>query len=94
MPSLFDNTVLYNFVKLCHLAMDLLCTDFFSFLLLFGINFNQYNLPATHFLSVHWKMCINNGMVIAGSIVMYVWHYGTCRKHSYDLHNKVSLKWL
>ncbi|KAG4912651.1 hypothetical protein JHK84_053106 [Glycine max] len=27
-------------------------------------------------------------------IVMYVWHYGTRRKYSYDLHNKVSLKWL
>lgn len=26
--------------------------------------------------------------------VMYVWHYGTRRKYSYDLHNKVSLKWL
>ncbi|XP_027348864.1 potassium transporter 4 isoform X1 [Abrus precatorius] len=27
-------------------------------------------------------------------MVMYVWHYGTRRKYSYDLHNKVSLKWL
>ncbi|KAL5581488.1 hypothetical protein UlMin_013930 [Ulmus minor] len=27
-------------------------------------------------------------------IVMYVWHYGTRRKYNYDLHNKVSLKWL
>ncbi|XP_010551955.1 PREDICTED: potassium transporter 4 [Tarenaya hassleriana] len=27
-------------------------------------------------------------------IVMYVWHYGTCRKYNFDLHNKVSLKWL
>ncbi|KAI9120739.1 hypothetical protein K1719_007772 [Acacia pycnantha] len=27
-------------------------------------------------------------------IVMYVWHYGTRRKYSFDLHNKVSLKWL
>ncbi|KAI4387668.1 hypothetical protein MLD38_000084 [Melastoma candidum] len=27
-------------------------------------------------------------------VVMYVWHYGTRRKYSYDLHNKVSLKWL
>lgn len=25
---------------------------------------------------------------------MYVWHYGTRRKYSFDLHNKVSLKWL
>ncbi|KAI4375428.1 hypothetical protein MLD38_013294 [Melastoma candidum] len=27
-------------------------------------------------------------------VVMYIWHYGTRRKYSYDLHNKVSLKWL
>ncbi|KAF7819327.1 potassium transporter 4 [Senna tora] len=27
-------------------------------------------------------------------VVMYVWHYGTRRKYSFDLHNKVSLKWL
>ncbi|KAI4348402.1 hypothetical protein L6164_009129 [Bauhinia variegata] len=26
--------------------------------------------------------------------IMYVWHYGTRRKYSFDLHNKVSLKWL
>ncbi|KAL0720123.1 hypothetical protein Bca4012_069447 [Brassica carinata] len=25
---------------------------------------------------------------------MYVWHYSTRRKYSFDLHNKVSLKWL
>ncbi|PON50503.1 Potassium transporter [Trema orientale] len=27
-------------------------------------------------------------------LVMYVWHYGTRRKYNFDLHNKVSLKWL
>lgn len=27
-------------------------------------------------------------------IIMYVWHYGTCKKYNFDLHNKVSLKWL
>uniref|UniRef100_A0A162A9W9 Potassium transporter n=1 Tax=Daucus carota subsp. sativus TaxID=79200 RepID=A0A162A9W9_DAUCS len=27
-------------------------------------------------------------------IVMFVWHYGTRRKYNFDLHNKVSLKWL
>lgn len=27
-------------------------------------------------------------------LVMYVWHYGTRKKYNYDLHNKVSLKWL
>lgn len=26
--------------------------------------------------------------------IMYVWHYGTCKKYNFDLHNKVSLKWL
>ncbi|CAI9761683.1 unnamed protein product [Fraxinus pennsylvanica] len=26
--------------------------------------------------------------------VMFVWHYGTCRKYNFDLHNKVPLKWL
>lgn len=27
-------------------------------------------------------------------LVMYVWHYGTRRKYNFDMHNKVSLKWL
>ncbi|OMO99248.1 potassium transporter [Corchorus olitorius] len=27
-------------------------------------------------------------------MVMYIWHYGTRRKYNFDLHNKVSLKWL
>ncbi|KAK1259176.1 Potassium transporter 4 [Acorus gramineus] len=27
-------------------------------------------------------------------IIMYTWHYGTRQKYSFDLHNKVSLKWL
>ncbi|KAG7017880.1 Potassium transporter 4, partial [Cucurbita argyrosperma subsp. argyrosperma] len=27
-------------------------------------------------------------------IVMFVWHYGTRKKYYFDLHNKVSLKWL
>ncbi|KAK1311418.1 Potassium transporter 4 [Acorus calamus] len=27
-------------------------------------------------------------------IIMYIWHYGTRQKYSFDLHNKVSLKWL
>lgn len=26
--------------------------------------------------------------------IMFVWHYGTCKKYSFDLHNKVALKWL
>ncbi|KAJ6729128.1 OSMOTIC STRESS POTASSIUM TRANSPORTER [Salix viminalis] len=26
--------------------------------------------------------------------IMYIWHYGTRKKYSFDLHNKVSLKWL
>lgn len=28
------------------------------------------------------------------TIVMFIWHYGTCKKYGYDLHNKVSLRWL
>lgn len=27
-------------------------------------------------------------------VIMYVWHYGTRKKYNFDLHNKVSLKWL
>ncbi|XP_022739223.1 potassium transporter 4-like isoform X5 [Durio zibethinus] len=27
-------------------------------------------------------------------MVMYIWHYGTRKKYNFDLHNKVSLKWL
>ncbi|XP_022774178.1 potassium transporter 4-like [Durio zibethinus] len=27
-------------------------------------------------------------------MIMYIWHYGTRKKYNFDLHNKVSLKWL
>lgn len=27
-------------------------------------------------------------------LLMFIWHYGTRKKYNYDLHNKVSLKWL
>ncbi|KAH9626150.1 hypothetical protein KSS87_006828 [Heliosperma pusillum] len=27
-------------------------------------------------------------------LVMYVWHFGTRKKYNFDLHNKVSLKWI
>lgn len=27
-------------------------------------------------------------------IIMFIWHYGTRRKYNFDLHNKVSLRWL
>ncbi|KAF8390764.1 hypothetical protein HHK36_025291 [Tetracentron sinense] len=27
-------------------------------------------------------------------VIMYIWHYGTRQKYNFDLHNKVSLKWL
>ncbi|KAL6003525.1 Potassium transporter 4 [Asimina triloba] len=27
-------------------------------------------------------------------LVMYIWHYGTCKKYAFDLNNKVSLRYL
>ncbi|XP_074564340.1 potassium transporter 7-like [Curcuma longa] len=27
-------------------------------------------------------------------VVMYVWHYGTCKKYLFDLQNKVPMKWI
>ncbi|KAJ0244688.1 Potassium transporter 4 [Hirschfeldia incana] len=33
-------------------------------------------------------------LALISMTAMYVWHYGTRRKYSFDLHNKVSLKWL
>ncbi|KAK9678050.1 hypothetical protein RND81_11G184800 [Saponaria officinalis] len=27
-------------------------------------------------------------------LIMYVWHYGTLKKYNFDLHSKVSLKWI
>ncbi|XP_050232365.1 potassium transporter 4 [Mercurialis annua] len=27
-------------------------------------------------------------------LIMFIWHYGTRKKYNFDLHNKVSLKWL
>ncbi|XP_073135061.1 potassium transporter 4-like [Henckelia pumila] len=26
--------------------------------------------------------------------IMFVWHYGTCKKYNFDLHNKVPMKWI
>ncbi|KAH1092410.1 hypothetical protein J1N35_019667 [Gossypium stocksii] len=33
-------------------------------------------------------------MLVVFIMVMYIWHYGTRKKYNFDLHNKVSLKWL
>jgi KUP system potassium uptake protein len=35
-------------------------------------------------------------LVIAAAflVIMYAWHYGTRKKYLYDLHNKVSMKWI
>ncbi|KAL8139978.1 hypothetical protein V2J09_005999 [Rumex salicifolius] len=27
-------------------------------------------------------------------LIMYIWHYGTSKKYNFDLHNKVSIKWI
>lgn len=51
------------------------------------------------YLSAAFKKVLQGGWVplvlsFFFMLVMYVWHYGTCIKYNYDLHNKVSLKWL
>ncbi|EPS57675.1 hypothetical protein M569_17142, partial [Genlisea aurea] len=33
-------------------------------------------------------------LAIAFMLIMFVWHYGTRRKYSFDLHNKVPIKWI
>ncbi|KAK4272263.1 hypothetical protein QN277_020845 [Acacia crassicarpa] len=62
------------------------------FLLFFWVIEGAYLSAA--FTKVHrggWVPLVLSFIIM---IVMYVWHYGTRRKYSFDLHNKVSLKWL
>ncbi|CAL5185503.1 unnamed protein product [Lathyrus oleraceus] len=46
------------------------------------------------FLKVHQGGWVPLVLSFFFLVVMYVWHYGIRRKYKYDLHNKVSLKWL
>lgn len=46
------------------------------------------------FLKVHQGGWVPLVLSFFFLVVMFVWHYGIRRKYKYDLHNKVSLKWL
>ncbi|KAK2366377.1 potassium transporter [Trifolium repens] len=62
------------------------------FLLFFWVIEGVYLSAA--FLKVHQGGWVPLVLSFFFLIVMYVWHYGIRRKYKYDLHNKVSLKWL
>lgn len=62
------------------------------FLLLFGF------VEAVYLSSAFTKVPQGGWVPIMLSLffmlIMYVWHYGTRKKYNFDLHNKVSLKWI
>ncbi|KAJ1388818.1 Potassium transporter [Sesbania bispinosa] len=62
------------------------------FLLFFWVIEGVYLSSA--FIKVHQGGWVPLVLSFFFLVVMYVWHYGTRRKYSYDLRNKVSLKWL
>uniref|UniRef100_A0A7C8Z885 Potassium transporter n=3 Tax=Opuntia streptacantha TaxID=393608 RepID=A0A7C8Z885_OPUST len=62
------------------------------FLLIFG-SIESFYLSAA-FFKVPQGGWVPIMLSLVFMLVMYVWHYGTCKKYYFDLHNKVSLKWI
>ena len=62
------------------------------FLLIFG-SIESFYLSAA-FTKVPQGGWVPIMLSLVFMLVMYVWHYGTCKKYYFDLHNKVSLKWI
>ncbi|KAF0913875.1 hypothetical protein E2562_024950 [Oryza meyeriana var. granulata] len=52
---------------------------------------NTYGMACAGVMLGRWLPLALSLVFVA---VMYVWHYGTRRKHLFDLQNKVSLKWI
>lgn len=63
-----------------------------SFLLFFGFIEAVYLSAA--FMKVPQGGWVPLVLSFIFMLIMYIWHYGTRKKYNYDLHNKVSLKWL
>lgn len=62
------------------------------FLLFFGVIEGVYLSSA--FIKVPQGGWVPIMLSLVIVLVMYVWHYGTRKKYNFDLHNKVSLKWI
>ncbi|RZC59570.1 hypothetical protein C5167_006869 [Papaver somniferum] len=63
-----------------------------AFLLLFGSIEGVYlSSSFTKVLQGGWLPLVLSFIFMG---IMYIWHYGTRKKYNFDLHNKVSLKWL
>ncbi|XP_028118879.1 potassium transporter 3 isoform X1 [Camellia sinensis] len=63
-----------------------------SFLLLFG--FAEAIYLSSSCMKLHrggWVPLVLSSVFL---IIMYVWHYGTRRKHLFDMQSKVSMKWI
>ncbi|XP_038987387.1 potassium transporter 25-like [Phoenix dactylifera] len=62
------------------------------FLIFFG------SIEVTYFLACvlnfHWSECLLFVPIQITLLIMLSWHYGTMKKHEFDLHNKVSIEWL
>ncbi|KAF5725599.1 potassium transporter 4 [Tripterygium wilfordii] len=63
-----------------------------SFLLLFWFVEGVYLSAA--FIKVPQGGWVPLVLTVIFMVIMYIWHYGTRKKYNFDLHNKVSLKWL
>ncbi|OVA09712.1 potassium transporter [Macleaya cordata] len=63
-----------------------------AFLLFFGSIEGVY--VSSSFIKVPQGGWLPLVLSIIFMAIMYIWHYGTRRKYNFDLHNKVSLKWL
>ena len=63
-----------------------------SYLLFFG--FIEIVYLSAAFIKVPQGGWVPLALSCIFMVIMYVWHYGTCKKYNFDLHNKVSLKWL
>ncbi|GAB4848606.1 Potassium transporter 4 [Ancistrocladus abbreviatus] len=102
-----DTTLIGNAYGLAFMTVMLMTTLLMTFVIIFVW---QRGILATPFLVVFGSIeavylssalmkVLQGGWVpimlsIIFMVIMYVWHYGTRKKYSFDLHNKVSMKWI
>ncbi|XP_009334486.2 potassium transporter 3 isoform X2 [Pyrus x bretschneideri] len=81
---------------LVSLVIDLVWHQSFMLSLLFCVLFGSVEAVYLSSLCVRilkgtWLPLVLSAVFL---VVMYVWQYGTQKKYLYDLHNKVSMKWM
>ncbi|KAL5814261.1 hypothetical protein ACOSQ4_024902 [Xanthoceras sorbifolium] len=81
---------------LTSLVIDIVWHQSFIFALLFALFFGSIEII---YLSSSCMKILRGGWVAlmlsaVFLVVMFVWHYGNRKRYLYDLHNKVSMKWI